>query len=401
LFFFPVYSFARVLVLYLIRNSVSDYVIVTPPVGKPWSQNPLEDNILVKVAVLKEACEALAALHKHGIVHRAICPDSICSQFSDPKKPIIVNMGFALLPGDAPDPIAAHPAPLYLAPETRGQFKATSAEEGARADVWAMGLTALSLLSNTDAARLIFQEKIDRIPRSIASVLAKWNTKELLDSNLFNLDEGVKHILERMLRVKVIGQFSDDETRCTAEQAAQMFGELIKLQKLDNFIADLDGSVGEPRAQLYHAIKKRGPSNLATLRKAMHFAKQALLAEGRPILRRSDTSASVLKIRDIFETRLHDRKRTDLKMFNGLMGKLHSSGFHVSVASLDLFKLLDVDGDNSVDHVHFFLLIELAFFVCVFCFLVTCFQITNILFDNPGRTFGGLSNFARSGFECN
>jgi len=106
-------------------RSFSEYIIVTPHVGKTWSEGSFDgQSRQVKVAALKSVCEALAALHEHGIVHRAICPDSICVRNDDAAKPIIINLGHSRLPGDRVDPIVEFPAPFYLAPETKGNTNA-------------------------------------------------------------------------------------------------------------------------------------------------------------------------------------------------------------------------------------------------------------------------------------
>jgi len=104
------------------------------------------------VGYLLQACEALAAAHAVGVVHRDVKPDNLfVTRRSGTEVVRLLDFGIAQVVSNGPvqesDP-ASGPAivlgsPLYMAPE---QLRPASLVD-ARADIWALGVVSYELLS--------------------------------------------------------------------------------------------------------------------------------------------------------------------------------------------------------------------------------------------------------------
>ncbi len=341
--FFYIGVFLFIFFLGFILRILSEYRVATQHVGNPWSRFPLKDaSLKEKIAALYSACDALAHLHKHGIVHRAICPDSIC--VSHGQKPVIVNLGYARLPLDMVDPIVEFPAPLYLAPETSGRSDAWLTT---RSDVWAMGLTAVSLLANIDAAHWLFQSRAYAHLGSqdfIASVLASWGpevNQMLLTNGLLRLEDNdpLLKILQGMLCV-------NPEERSTAQQAADQLFQLTLSTQWESRVMTSGGEEQSP------FVLQQGPSKLAKLRKAMQLAKTAISTQGQP-KRKAGIKVSgqiIVELRTLID-RHYSRTGESLSkaQFKDVLKQLNDAGIPLSCDADELFALLDEDNSNSVD----------------------------------------------------
>ena len=92
----------------------------------------------------ERAARALHAAHEEGLVHRDIKPANL--MVSPSGDPVVLDFGLARmaeLEGEAPDPALTREGevfgtPAYMAPE---QLSGGAAETGARADVWALGVS--------------------------------------------------------------------------------------------------------------------------------------------------------------------------------------------------------------------------------------------------------------------
>ena len=97
------------------------------------------------VALARQACDGLAAVHKKGIVHRDMKPDNILVTRDDVAK--IADFGSAKLPGWGVKTTTAHrlTTMAYMAPELwRG------AAPDPRCDVYAMGLILYELITGAN-----------------------------------------------------------------------------------------------------------------------------------------------------------------------------------------------------------------------------------------------------------
>lgn len=91
------------------------------------------------LAVVEAVCHPLSALHRRGIVHRDVKPGNILLRAGDLARPVLTDLGVALLPGEAHEPGVGTPA--FMAPEQR-----TQTVIDARADVYAVGVMLAAML---------------------------------------------------------------------------------------------------------------------------------------------------------------------------------------------------------------------------------------------------------------
>jgi hypothetical protein len=90
--------------------------IVTRLAGGSWKDALESASFQNKLLSCQRACDAIAALHSAGIVHRDIKPDNIAVSPSDSLQPIILDVGIALVPG-VDDPFAGAGTPTFMPPE--------------------------------------------------------------------------------------------------------------------------------------------------------------------------------------------------------------------------------------------------------------------------------------------
>jgi tRNA A-37 threonylcarbamoyl transferase component Bud32 len=94
---------------------------------------------LEALLVIEGVCQPLGALHQEGIVHRDIKPGNILLRAGELGRPVLTDLGVALLPGEGHQPGVGTPA--FMAPEQR-----TETSLDARADVYALGVLLAALL---------------------------------------------------------------------------------------------------------------------------------------------------------------------------------------------------------------------------------------------------------------
>ena len=99
------------------------------------------------LAVLAPLCDALAAVHAHGVVHRDVKPGNVILVEGAPPRPVLVDFGIAKLIDEDAGLTASRQAvgtPAYMAPEQGGGQAVDR-----RADVYALGALAFFLLTGS------------------------------------------------------------------------------------------------------------------------------------------------------------------------------------------------------------------------------------------------------------
>jgi serine/threonine protein kinase len=210
-----------------------------PLVGRSWERGMMSCTRLQKLRALKLACEALAELHAHGIVHRDISPDNICTDVADVTQPVIVDMGLLLLPGDM-DPTPGACKQAYMSPEAwafvmsvQATLKRGVGALNAQSDAWAMGLTMAGIWADMGmtAPKLMLerlQQKIQlpavETPQQLAELFAAWDqdfTKDVLRLPQFELrGEPLYDVVVGLLH-------PDPMQRSTAAQAAKAIDNIL------------------------------------------------------------------------------------------------------------------------------------------------------------------------------
>jgi serine/threonine protein kinase len=107
----------------------------------------LRESPAVLLALFREACEAVAHLHRADVLHRDIKPSNVLLMLdpAEPMRAVIADLGIASLEDEQGDLTATHETvgtPLYRAPESiipGGQTKAS--------DVYSLGKTLQAILS--------------------------------------------------------------------------------------------------------------------------------------------------------------------------------------------------------------------------------------------------------------
>jgi serine/threonine protein kinase len=130
-------TLAFIVMEYLEGEPLSDVVRRTGPAPVPEA-----------VRWVLQACEGLAAAHRHGIVHRDLKPANLflerCLDGSHRIK--VLDFGISKVLALDPVGITTHPvgSPLYMAPEQLG----SSCHVDARTDIWGLGVVLYELLTS-------------------------------------------------------------------------------------------------------------------------------------------------------------------------------------------------------------------------------------------------------------
>lgn len=231
-------------------------------VWTPFYVMPLAEATLAKAKEYKENLEgvlrlaialadALAAAHKHSVIHRDVKPDNILLLGED-RRPVIADFGICFLASEEGDRVTATDAGTvgpanYVAPELLGG-RADAADIDGRADVYSLGKTLYYAYSGGQ----IF-------PR-------EYYTQDEYDLRKSIEDPRIDHfygLLERMVVEKPDGRFTDmlacrdalvralENIRKGIPYEPGMYGRLpTPLEVMQRFTRDYESAQGVRRSDL-------------------------------------------------------------------------------------------------------------------------------------------------------
>ncbi len=107
------------------------------------------------LSAIRALCGPLGALHDLGIVHRDVKPGNIMLRGGDLERPVLTDLGVALLPGETHEPGLGTPA--FMSPEQRSET-----DLDARADVYSTGVMLAAMLGGYPGPRGPVGDFLDR-----------------------------------------------------------------------------------------------------------------------------------------------------------------------------------------------------------------------------------------------
>ncbi len=225
--------------------------------------------------------EALAAVHRRGLVHRDIKPENVMLALNMGGGRLVdwlklIDFGLALKAGRTPPVLLG--TPEYCGPE---QFYADAAAHPAN-DVYALGVTIFLMMTG----RFPFDGPFEQLPHlhanapvpNLVDTLVATVGRDALEPRTLALLEDLDDLLQAMLAKTV-------EERPTASEVAS---RLIRLESSFADAGTFVGAVKPPRALVETVPAKRGRSSTSVLKRATSTDATAPEAQPVPSSRSSD-----------------------------------------------------------------------------------------------------------------
>lgn len=234
------------------------------------------------IRVALAVAEALAAVHRRGLVHRDIKPENVMlalnaggggGRLVDWLK--LIDFGLALKAGKRPPVLLG--TPEYCGPE---QFMADQVAHPAN-DVYALGITIFLMLTGTfpfDVPREeLPQAHLETPPPGLVDTLLHRFGRDNFDPRTLALLEDLDELLQHMLAKRV-------QDRPTAQEVAR------RLTRLESSFADAGtfvGTAATPIALVAQAAAQPRKANTSVLARAHHASSSETTPEVSPVTERS------------------------------------------------------------------------------------------------------------------